>query len=181
LKRSRNTLGPLVGFHGCDRKVGQAVLAGKKMLQPSRNDYDWLGHGIYFWVDSADRGLEWARQQRKKQEIGTQIDKPFVVGAFIYPGLCLNLTDHGVGPQLVHAYSTLLKTLKQFNTPMPKNTVREGGTYLKRTLDCAVINTLHSLRKKSGEDRGIRVKVFISGQSLHIRPSFLLAWCGDAG
>jgi hypothetical protein len=89
LKRSRNTLGPLVGFHGCDRKVGEGVLSGKKKLQPSQNDYDWLGHGIYFWVDSVERGLEWARERstRPKGQSGTQIRNAYVIGAFIYPGL----------------------------------------------------------------------------------------------
>jgi hypothetical protein len=66
LKRSPNTLGPLLGYHGCDRKVGAEVLSGKKTLQPSENDYDWLGPGIYFWIDSPERGLDWAREQARQ-------------------------------------------------------------------------------------------------------------------
>jgi hypothetical protein len=64
LKRSRNTIGPLIGYHGRDRSVAEAVLSGRRKLQPSQNDYDWLGPGIYFWVDSPERGLNWAREQR---------------------------------------------------------------------------------------------------------------------
>lgn len=33
----------VLGYHGCDRKVAERVLAGKQQLIPSRNDYDWLG------------------------------------------------------------------------------------------------------------------------------------------
>ena len=48
--RPKNSLGPLVLFHGCDKDVSEAVLSGQATLQPSENDYDWLGNGIYFWV-----------------------------------------------------------------------------------------------------------------------------------
>ena len=38
----------VLGFHGCDAKVGEAILRGKPAhLTASANDYDWLGHGIY--------------------------------------------------------------------------------------------------------------------------------------
>lgn len=39
----------VVGFHGCDKSVVDAVIAGKTELLASANDYDWLGNGIYFW------------------------------------------------------------------------------------------------------------------------------------
>jgi hypothetical protein len=154
LKRSRNTLGPLVGFHGCDRKVAEAVLSGKNPLEPSQNDYDWLGPGIYFWVDSPERGLEWARERtaRKRGQSGAEIRDPYVIGAFIHPGLCLNLTDYGVGSELLDAYETLSDTLEQSSTPLPENTVMDSGIYLKRALDCAVIKTVHKLRADSEVD-----------------------------
>ena len=41
-----------LGFHGCDESVADAVLAGNQQLFPSRNKYDWLGEGIYFWENS---------------------------------------------------------------------------------------------------------------------------------
>ena len=36
----------VLGYHGCDREVGEAVLAGETTLRPSENDWDWLGTGI---------------------------------------------------------------------------------------------------------------------------------------
>ena len=62
--RPKNSLGPLVLFHGCDKDVAEAVLSGQATLQPSENDYDWLGNGIYFWVDSPERALSWANLRR---------------------------------------------------------------------------------------------------------------------
>ncbi|HEX8463307.1 MAG TPA: hypothetical protein VF627_01700 [Abditibacterium sp.] len=48
-----------LGFHGCDRSVGEAILAGREEhLLPSKNDYDWLGWGIYFWESNPRRALE---------------------------------------------------------------------------------------------------------------------------
>jgi hypothetical protein len=41
--------GLIIGFHGCDKKVRDAIVSGKLSLKASNNDYDWLGHGIYFW------------------------------------------------------------------------------------------------------------------------------------
>ena len=51
----------VLGYHGCDRKVGEAVLAGKKELKQSKNEHDWLGHGIYFWENNPQRALDWAK------------------------------------------------------------------------------------------------------------------------
>ena len=36
----------VIGFHGCDQSVVEAVIAGKTELLASTNDYDWLGRGI---------------------------------------------------------------------------------------------------------------------------------------
>ena len=45
----------LIGYHGCDiTTVYDVVLDGN--LNPSRNTYDWLGNGIYFWEDDIERG-----------------------------------------------------------------------------------------------------------------------------
>ena len=65
-RRPKNSLGPLILYHGCDREIAEAVLSGKETLQPSENDYDWLGPGIYFWVDSPDRALDWAKDRKKR-------------------------------------------------------------------------------------------------------------------
>src|SRR5882762_5215636 len=63
-----------------------------------------------------------------------------------------NLTDYGVGSELLEAYGTLSGTLEQSNTPLPENTIMESGIYLKRALDCAVIKTVHKLRADSEID-----------------------------
>lgn len=39
----------VVGYHGCNRTVANALLSGKMPITEwnrSQNDYDWLGHSI---------------------------------------------------------------------------------------------------------------------------------------
>lgn len=139
MARVRNSLGPIAGYHGCDRIVAEQVLANKAHLKPSDNSYDWLGSGIYFWVDSPERGLAWAKDSKK-------FKKPYVIGAFIIPGLCLNLTDYGVRDEIKFAHSFLVKYCEVGGVSLPQNDKQEKGVFLKRELDCAVIETLHNSR-----------------------------------
>lgn len=55
----------VIGFHGCDKSVSDKVITGEENLLASKNDYDWLGNGIYFWENNEDRALEWAIQLSK--------------------------------------------------------------------------------------------------------------------
>lgn len=151
MKRGRYTLGPVIAYHGCDRTIAEAVLAGKATLKPSKNEYDWLGPGIYFWADSAERGLDWAIEVSKRPKSKTKISNPAVIGALIHPGLCLNLTDYGVMSELLDAHSYLVETLAITGTPVPQNTVQSDGVFLRRALDCSVIRTVHELREGAGE------------------------------
>jgi len=52
----------VLGFHGCDEVLAESVFAGKTTLTASQNNYDWLGHGIYFWENNPQRALDYARR-----------------------------------------------------------------------------------------------------------------------
>jgi len=79
----------ILGYHGCDLEVGERLLKGAA-FKPSDNDYDWLGPGIYFWEANPRRALEFATETANRRGAGTS--KPFVIGAIIDLGLCLDLT-----------------------------------------------------------------------------------------
>jgi len=143
LGRPKNSLGPLVLFQGCDRDVAESVLHGEATLQPSEIDYDWLGNGIFFWVDSPERALAWAKLRRST---------PSVVGAFAYPGNCLNPTDYGVMTELALACEATVGISAAAGTPLPVNSVRQNGIFMKRQLDCAVIQLVHKFRDSKGMD-----------------------------
>jgi len=135
---------PLIGYHGCNRDVAELVLSGNQELNLSENDYDWLGRGIYFWVDSFERAYSWAKNNHN-------ITNPYVIGAFIYPKNCLNLTDIENIPLLKEAYKTLSNIFLSAGVDMPQNRVQRDGIFLVRKLDCAVINLLHDVRKENIE------------------------------
>ena len=100
---SRRT-GLTLGFHGCDRSIRDAVVSKKGVvLEPSENDYDWLGNGVYFWENNYDRALKYAIDLMKNPRKGKNpIKNPSVIGAVIDLGHCLDLLDS--------EYLDLLKT-----------------------------------------------------------------------
>ena len=53
--------GLILGFHGCDESVRDKVISEKGiLLNPSENDYDWLGNGVYFWENNCKRAMDFA-------------------------------------------------------------------------------------------------------------------------
>lgn len=159
----------VLGFHGCDKTLAEEVVLGKKMLKESDHDYDWLGHGIYFWENNVERAEKWAEDNSKRKD--SLINEPGVLGAFVDLGNCLDLTDSGSLQQLKVAYKTLKKTLFLADLDMPVNVdplrVKTKDRILRK-LDCAVISTLHKLRQEAGYEPYDSVRgVFWEGDDLY--------------
>ena len=146
--------GIVLAYHGCDREIGERVLAGKAEIQISANDYDWLGSGAYFWEGDSQRALEWARflQQRPASSRGS-VREPFAIGAVILPGLCLDLTEADSLKLVGIAYRQYELLASLLDTPIPENLPGGGDDHdlVKRHLDCAVFNFLHEHRAGVGE------------------------------
>jgi hypothetical protein len=132
-----------LGFHGCDKSVAKAVLSGKAHLQRSKNTYDWLGEGIYFWENSPTRALEYATDLRDHpRKTGPKIKTPAVVGAIIELGYCFNLLDAEFLTLLVDAFDDYKELQAEVGLALPVNSADQ----LRRPLDCAVINAMHQTR-----------------------------------
>lgn len=140
----------LLCFHGTDTKTAEAIFAGKAHLKPSENDYDWLGHGIYFWEYSPQRAYQFAQEKFNWQK---KKDKVAVVGAIIDPGLCFNLLDASSLGFLEYGYDALLEDRGGVDF-LPKN--GDGKELWKRQLDCAVINMVHQIRSETQTDDWIK-------------------------
>ncbi len=139
----------VLGFHGCDESVGERVLAGRDQLISSTNKYDWLGHGIYFWENSPTRAKQWAEFLAKHSPTpSNRIAKPFVIGAIIDLGNCLDLTEASSLAYVSRGYSDMKFGFATIGLSLPKNEpVAKGDKdLLKRKLDCAVINYVHAMR-----------------------------------
>ena len=91
----RNSLPQFVlGYHGCDLSLVRQLLNAETQLKFSRNSYDWLGSGIYFWENAPCRAMDWALECQKNSRITKgKVIEPAVIGVILDLGNCLNLTD----------------------------------------------------------------------------------------
>lgn len=127
----------VVGFHGCDLSTFNSVIRQGNHLSQSANEYDWLGHGIYFWEGSYERALDWAKNSSK-------VPNPSVIGAFIRLGNCLDLLDAGKIDYLRLGYAILENEVSALDKSLPKNTILRNGISFNRKLDCQVIQRIHN-------------------------------------
>jgi hypothetical protein len=130
----------VLGYHGCDKIVAQALLNGEVQFTPSQNEWDWLGSGIYFWEANPLRGLEFAEEQR----VRNKLNEPFVIGAVLDLGYCLDLTSSTGLAAVKAAHDNFVDVAGKAGKSIPKN--RGGSDLLLRQLDSAVINHLHQIR-----------------------------------
>ncbi len=151
----------ILGYHGCDKTVGERILEGE-LFRQSNNDYDWLGPGIYFWEANPLRGLDFAREAKKRRT--SNIKRPFVIGAVISQGLCLDLTTAAGIEQVRAAHKSLVEFAAAAGRKLPAN-APDG---LLRRLDCAVIQMVHTIRRDRGDQPIDSVKgVFIEGRPVY--------------
>jgi hypothetical protein len=140
----------VLGFHGCDESVGEKILSGSAQIGLSGNEHDWLGEGAYFWENNPTRALHWAKFiQTHPTWFSTQIEKPFVLGAIIDLGLCLDLTEAGSLGIVKAAFDEMKIVFAAAQIDLPQNEKgfsRDEGL-IKRKRDCAVINYLHAARE----------------------------------
>ena len=134
---------------------------------PSTNAYDWLGHGIYFWQANPDRALLWAMNQQKRG----RIKEPFVIGAVIDLGYCLDLTTTNGISAVRNGYQGLSSKFEEAGISLPSNA--GGKDRLLRNLDCAVINYLHMIRKENTDTPFDTVRaLFHEGNELYPNSGF---------
>lgn len=123
----------VVGYHATPREGVEfidSLLLGKSKIsewKPSKNEYDWLGHGIYFWEHGPERAKQWAGEHG------------CVIGAVIQLGRCFDLTDIRFTKLLKESFESVRDLYQKEGRKLPENT----GSNLKcRKLDCLVLNEL---------------------------------------
>ena len=165
LYSSRSNL--YIGFHGCDKSVAEKIINGEKNMKPSQNLYDWLGHGMYFWENNELRAKQFAEEAAKRK--GSSIKDPFVIGAVIDLGYCLDLTDASCLYELRKSYAALKDAMSKSGETMPKNQgIGRNGDLLLRNLDCAVIEYEHTLNEEAKVKSFDTVRgVFTEGAELY--------------
>lgn len=164
----------IFGFHGCDETVCDALVSGEqKNLNFSKNDYDWLGKGMYFWENDPERALEWAESlMDRRQNKNQKITKPAVLGAVICLGRCLDFLERENLKKLKEHYSEVSEYVKEHGLSLPKN--KGGKDLFKRELDCFLINSFVAKQKEEDESKSYdSVRgVFFEGNELYPTSGF---------
>ena len=157
----------ILGFHGCDEDDQTQLINNLKNFKNSQKNFDWLGHGMYFWENNDKRAIDWALS---KQKAGN-LNNPTSVGAVIDLGYCLDLMDSSGIETIKRYYNILKENTKIEGLSLPQNINHpkvSGNDKTLRYLDCAVIELLHSEIKKAGEKEFDSVRaLFIEGQPIY--------------
>jgi hypothetical protein len=130
-----------IGYHGTSIEAARRILFSG--FQVSRNDYDWLGDGAYFFQDAPARALEWARQRHGADAA--------VVGAEIDLEDCIDLLDLPWHLQVARAYPRLIAALKEQGHPVPHQTA--GAHRVDRSLMNYLIDRLMDRGMAAGSVR----------------------------
>ena len=136
----------VIGYHGCTTAFARRLLLDETAIadwQPSENEWDWLGHGIYFWEHSPARALRWAREKYGRR------GRPAVIAAVIQLGNCFDLLDESITSILADSYRELAKGFAEEGRILPRNNGRESKL---RILDCLIVNDC--LRRLADRRRG---------------------------
>lgn len=140
----------VLGYHGCDKDIGLKAVNGEIPLTASDGTYHWMGHGIYFWENDPLRAYEWAKQKAARGAC----KNPYVIGAIIDLGHCLDLLIRENAPIVREAYESLKEMKTKATLPMPVNMTApkdNSKDLVLRHLDCAVIDHLHQIiQEKNG-------------------------------
>jgi hypothetical protein len=133
----------VLGFHGCDEVVCNALLNNPNDIRISKEPFDWLGHGMYFWENNYERAWDWAKEKYKRG----QINKPAVIGAIIYLGRCCDFLDAKHLDMLRVYYELMKMDYNESGESMPENEDVPKDKHkdkVLRKLDCGVIESMHS-------------------------------------
>jgi hypothetical protein len=166
--------GLIVGFHGCEQAVCNAIISGKQSIKVSNNTWDWLGDGAYFWQNNYERAWHYANNPPG----GLKIKNPAVLGAVFSLGNCLDLTDKKSLDIVKSTYDMYADTFASQEKVMPINANPTEDTnskdYVLRRLDCAVIKKVHEFFHSAGQAPFDSVRaLFAEGDRLYKGAGFM--------
>ena len=153
----------VLGHHGTT--VDRAVSIREGGFTITENEYDWLGHGVYFFERSPRRAMEWARKRFSDRE-------PCVMAAEIDFGKhgrnCLDLASR-------EGLAVLEEYFQDFVTAYPREYVaglKETCGY--RQFSCEVLNRFCLTMGEVGWDIHAIRSVFEEGDYIFSDPDGVL-------
>lgn len=164
----------VLAYHGCKLETALELLGGSP-FQPSTQDYDWLGAGIYFWENDVPRAYQWAKEHRGR------FARPTVIGAVIELGNCLDLATQTGIEAVKLAHKQFKAVLKKQGASIPKNVdavMNRNGDKVKRFLDCAVMNHLFNSVLRTVQESDPKSQPYTTVRSLFPEGERLYAGAG---
>lgn len=80
------------GFHGTTMERAEQIL--RAGFEQSKNDWDWLGKGAYFFEDAPSIARDWSEQMVERLDKKGIAAKPAVVSATLNLEGCIDLLDN---------------------------------------------------------------------------------------
>lgn len=145
----------LIAYHGCDATTRDDLVTGVvPHLAHSRNRYDWLGPGAYFFEGDERRALKFAEASHgapSKLYTSKPIATPAVVGAVLRVGRCLDMTTQAGIDEFCDACEAMVQGLHGAGKQIPVNqSTLDEVDILFRALDSAVFGFIHAARDAGG-------------------------------
>ena len=102
----------VTGYHGTSREAADRML--REGFRASRNEWDCLGDGVYFFEDAPIHAWDWAREQHGSEAAVLQAD--------VQLRDCVDLKDIGWSRFLADVYDRFLAEWKAKGIPLPRQT-----------------------------------------------------------
>lgn len=147
----------VLAYHGCDVNTRDGLVRGNLAPHISKNPYDWLGDGMYFFEGDPARALKLATfSHNNPQKLLTKqpIATPAVVGAILEVERWLDLTTQDGITNFTTAASTVIDAHKSEGTELPTNRPAFEGDedLLHRSFDRAACQMVHVFRNLLHKD-----------------------------
>lgn len=166
----------ILAYHGCEKQIGLNLVNQTTFPEASKNSYDWLGTGMYFWEGSESRAWDFINNLKENPNPQKKsIIEPFVIGAVLDLKNCLDLTDSKSIRYVKAGYEFYKDDLEASDTKILENKdpiKSESKDKLLRHLDCKVINVTCSLQEDSGTMFDSVRSVFFEGDELYEKAGF---------
>lgn len=152
------------GYHITSAEAAEKIL--DEGFEQSRNTYDWLGRGVYFFQEAPDFALHWGASDRK---VG-QFADPVVLGADIHFQGFMDLLDWTWGQALHKTFDALdaandagFRHAQSLQKPMQFGVDERQGHWLDQYV---IEATAKTAGLDGNEIRGVR-SVFFEGQLIY--------------
>lgn len=132
----------VVGYHGTKKSTALRIIQGESVFDPSENEDDWLGHGIYFWEYAPQQAWLWAQQRKRSKGWDDEIA---VVASMIRLGFCFDLLDPENVKDLGRFHQAYEKGMRENGHPLPVNVMSH------KRLNCGVFQFAYTYMESQGD------------------------------